>query len=136
MLAEGELCWPHRWPHALMELFIVRKTNWLARHFNSAPCTNKIKDLNWVCFSENEDCQTLDTIWDRHAKIFWNSGGRRHLVVGKTPSDYRAAANARAVLRRILRAEEFRAMKVYNARIFAAIVTASLGPTIRKSTKP
>jgi hypothetical protein len=42
-----------------------------------------------------------------HAKIFWNSGGRRHmLVVAKTPSDHRATKNARAFLRRVLRGGE------------------------------
>jgi hypothetical protein len=42
-----------------------------------------------------------------HLKIRWitASGHRRFLVVGQTPSDHRADANARAILRKLLREE-------------------------------
>jgi hypothetical protein len=41
-----------------------------------------------------------------HVKISWLTNGRkRMLVVGHTPSDRRADKNARAMLRRLLRAD-------------------------------
>ncbi len=43
----------------------------------------------------------------KHFKIFWQMDGRKRLlVVARTPSDWRASANARANLRRILREDE------------------------------
>jgi hypothetical protein len=43
----------------------------------------------------------------KHFKLFWQVDGRKRLlVVARTPSDWRASANARANLRRILREEE------------------------------
>jgi hypothetical protein len=43
----------------------------------------------------------------KHVKVFWQAGGRKHLLVfAKTPSDHRATANMRAQLRRLLRTEE------------------------------
>jgi hypothetical protein len=43
----------------------------------------------------------------RHFKIFWIANGHRHLlVISKTPGDYRACANSRANLKRILRAAQ------------------------------
>jgi hypothetical protein len=42
----------------------------------------------------------------KHFKIFWHVNGRKRLlVIARTPSDWRASANARANLRRILREE-------------------------------
>jgi hypothetical protein len=42
-----------------------------------------------------------------HFKIRWtaNNGRQQLLVVSRSPSDHRAAANARALLRRLLREE-------------------------------
>jgi hypothetical protein len=43
----------------------------------------------------------------RHPKIRWVDGGRRFtLVVSRSPSNHRARANSRAMLRRLLRASE------------------------------
>jgi hypothetical protein len=42
----------------------------------------------------------------KHVKIRWLQNGRKHLlVIAKTASDRRAAANSRAMLRRLLEAE-------------------------------
>jgi hypothetical protein len=39
----------------------------------------------------------------RHFKVSWRQNGRRRLlIISKTPSDFRAAANSRATLRRLL----------------------------------
>jgi hypothetical protein len=41
----------------------------------------------------------------RHIKVYWSDrhGHRRVMIVPRSPSDWRARANARAVLRRLLR---------------------------------
>jgi hypothetical protein len=50
---------------------------------------------------------TADVDVGRHLKISWEAGGRRVLfVVARTPGDRRSDANARSVLRRLLREEE------------------------------
>jgi hypothetical protein len=42
----------------------------------------------------------------RHVKVTWTANGRRRLlIISKTPSDSRAAANSRSALRRLLREE-------------------------------
>lgn len=42
-----------------------------------------------------------------HLKIRWVANGRKHLlVVSRSPSDRRAQANSRALLRRLLKAEQ------------------------------
>jgi hypothetical protein len=43
----------------------------------------------------------------RHYKLSWTANGRnRHLVISKTPSDWRAGKNCVALLQRLLRASE------------------------------
>jgi hypothetical protein len=42
-----------------------------------------------------------------HFKVRWVANGKRHLLIlSRSPSDWRSPANARATLRRLLRADE------------------------------
>ena len=60
-----------------------------------------------IALAERGHVADVDLSGAGHFKVRWIANGRRHLlVVSRTPSDRRSAANARALLRRLLHAED------------------------------